>query len=116
MLFANTASRARRYLAARSWLQHDLPAGVAARELAVRVAHLAQGVDPRDRDLELALSDQRGELGQHVGARCRGRALGLDAVLRSGLEVRDRVDAVGLDAELERKLDVIGAERVDERI
>src|SRR5437016_4752051 len=72
-----------------SRLQDDLAAGVPLLELAVRGPDLGQRVDAGDRDLQLALVDQPGQLGQHAGAG-RGRAaLGLDPVLLLRGEVGD---------------------------
>src|SRR5258708_31549530 len=67
---------------------------------------LGQRVDGGDRDLELALLDQPGELVEHVRARPGCVALGLDPVLLAGSEVDDGVDPVWPDTELQGQLDV----------
>ncbi len=81
-----------------SRLEHDLAPGVAPFELRVGLAHLGQGIDPGYRDLQGALEDHAGQLGEHVGARRVPVPLGLDPVLLHRREVDYRVDPIGPDA------------------
>src|SRR5260370_37668226 len=74
-------------------------------EFPVGSLDLGQRVDGGDRDLELALLDQPGELVEHVRARPGCVALGLDPVLLAGSEVDDVVDPVAAVTELEGQLD-----------
>ena len=99
-----------------SGLEHDLSPGVAPLELAVRVAHLGQGIDSGDRDLQCTVGDHGSELGEHAGAGPLGAPIGLHTVLLGRREVGYRVDALGPDAELKRELDVTRAERIDEGV
>jgi len=89
---------------------------VASFELSICVLDLIQRIDAGDRHLELTFLDEPGELGENLGVGRRGTTLGLDSVPLCGLEVDDRVYPFGLHAQRQRKLDVVFAERVDERV
>jgi tetratricopeptide (TPR) repeat protein/transcriptional regulator with XRE-family HTH domain len=97
--------------------QDDLAADVPGFQLAVGLADLVQRVGGGDRDLELAIGDEPGELGQRLRARGDRVSLRLDAVLVRGVETDDRVDPARLDAKLiDGQLDVVTAVGVDERV
>src|SRR5580693_538530 len=70
----------------------------------------------RDWHLQLADRDEASELGEGACARPGGVALRLHAVLSDRTEVRDRVDALRADAELDRELHVVAALSIDERV
>src|SRR5450631_1205103 len=76
--------------------EDDLAAGVAAFEFGVSLADLRQRVDVRDRDFEVSVGDQGGQLGEYLGARpglCP--SVGLHPVLRCRCEIGDGVDPFG---------------------
>src|ERR1700691_1937868 len=85
-------------------------------EVAKRSLHLSQRIHVRDRNLEPLTGDPPNKLRQHLGARRRATSFGLHAVLFDGCKVDDRIDSVWLYAKLERQLDVVRTESVDERI
>src|SRR6516165_5347881 len=77
--------------------QDNLAARVAALELPVGIAYLVQRERLGDRNLELTAVDQRGELGEHIGAGRGRRSLGLHPVSLGRFPVDDRVDPLGRD-------------------
>src|SRR5689334_3684441 len=99
-----------------SGLQHDLPAGVTARQFPVRLAYLGERVDPSDRDLQGTLVDQGGKLGDYLGRGRLGVAVGLDAVLLCARDVEDGVDAFRAHPEVDGEVDVAAAGGVGERV
>src|SRR6478752_6930336 len=48
-----------------SWPQHQFAAGVALFELPVRIAHVVEGENSGDRNIQLTLCDEVGQLGDH---------------------------------------------------
>ena len=80
----------------------------------VGVLHLIERVGRLDGNLQFPARDQPGQYGEHAGASSRSAAVALDPVLPDGLEVGNCVDAGRLDAEVQRDLHVVPAERVDE--
>jgi hypothetical protein len=87
-----------------------------SRKILIGLAHIGQTIDLGDRNLEAAGIDQTGKFCEHAGVRCRAVAFCFDAVLRGRLEVDDRIDPVGRDAEFERQLHIAAAERIDEGV
>ena len=65
--------------------------------------NLVELVDMRDRDLEAALLDKRRKLAQHFGTRRLHATIRPDPIFFGGfmVEVDDRIDAVGLCAQLD---------------
>src|SRR5271170_7970812 len=96
--------------------QDDLAAGMPRLELPVGVLDQAERERPGDWHLELAVRDQPGELRQHAGTRSGRVGFDLDSVPSGRVEPGDRVDAGRLHAKGKGELDVVPAERVDERV
>jgi len=79
---------------------------MALHEIPESLAHLGQGVGLRHGDLELPLGHEPDQLGEDRSVCGRLAALGLDLEFLDGLEVDDRIYAIGADLQLEREIDI----------
>ena len=80
--------------------------------------NLFELLDMRDRDLEATLLDKRSEFGQHLGRRGLHTTLIFDPIFFDGfmVEVYDRIDAVGLYAQLDGKIHITMTVGIDKGV
>ena len=96
--------------------QDDLAPRVALLEFREGVLNSVERVGGGNRNLKLALVDQRRQMAQVFPGRAVTAACRLGANSSSPLEGDDRFDSVRSHAELHREVDVLGSVEVDERI